>query len=139
MSISTKEKADSQTDFKEWSEAINLTISPSVKFVDISFYSLDNLISELGGTYVIMQSIFIIALTLFLDRRWLKSLVKEVSPNTNNKREEEVLNEIKDRVSYKGIYELHNKVNYLEWKNNKLTVENLEMREKIEKIENKME
>ena len=74
--ITTKEQADSYTD---WSGSINFTISPSVKFVDVSFYSLDILISELGGTLVIMQSIFIIAITLLLNRKWKKSLVKEVS------------------------------------------------------------
>ena len=72
-------------------------------------------ITDLGGLAVIFKAVIFLIVSFTIKNSWLESVIKEVEgPSSKSKStRSEIEYRVKERISYKGIYSLHDKVNFI--------------------------
>ena len=86
----------------------------------VQYYSFLNLMESVGGIASFLSAFIYIILAYFMRNQWTESIMREVSKqssSTETDKETDVLkiqSKIRTRVSYEGIYRLHDLVNFLD-------------------------
>ena len=95
--------------------AIRVAVAELYEITEIEFYTYDMVITDLGGLAVIFKAVIFLIVSFTIKNSWLESVIKEVEgPSSKSKStRSEIEYRVKERISYKGIYSLHDKVNFI--------------------------
>tara|TARA_B110000285_G_C14777991_1_gene447141 strand:- start:302 stop:547 length:246 start_codon:yes stop_codon:yes gene_type:complete len=69
--------------------------------------------ASIGGIFSFLSAITFVMISYMSTLEWNKSLISEIKGNSTtleSENEDEVMEELKQRVSFKGIYQLHDHV-----------------------------
>ena len=80
-----------------------------VKISDIQYKGIKDMLSNIGGYATSISVPLILIFKSVIQKRWEKSLVRNLSTD-KDKTYEQKLNKVKRRVSFKSIYELHDRI-----------------------------
>ena len=92
-------------------------ILPSGKnqITSAQYFGLSQMASEIGGTISLIQGMIGISIAYFMHKGWLESMNREIKKIAQaSMTSEEANQKLMERVSYKGIYKLHDTVEMLE-------------------------
>ena len=97
------------------------------QFTDVRYYLFSDLLSSLGGLYTAIYGIILLFFSLFLFKSWESSIYQECAKTHDSVSEEDkprIKNLIKERVSFKGIYQLYDVIDQQSQKIEDLTRQN---------------
>ena len=80
-----------------------------VKVSDVKYIQLSDTLSKFGGFVAAIQGIVFLSLSYFILKEWEQSIIKECQIEKNHSKNEvpKAIEELKNRISYKGIYNLY--------------------------------
>ena len=71
------------------------------------------LLGQLGGFSSILLSIGSVITMSIGKKRWFDSIYKAINENEDPVKKDQVMTSLSHRVSYKGLYKLHDHINYI--------------------------
>ena len=95
--------------------AISFFISRAYKVTELHFYTIDLLFTDMGGISVVFKAVIFLLVSILLRNQWMESLVQQIigKKEITKKKLLEIEYQMKDRISFKGLYRLHDHVNYI--------------------------
>ena len=85
---------------------------PDAIVIDIVYHDLFNILTKIGGISVILKFLLLIFVKVIVQKHWSQAVISSVSSSDHDP--DKLRKNIKKRISYKGINDLHEKVNHLE-------------------------
>ena len=109
---------------------------------DVIFKDINTAISQVGGLSYMYMTIIIMIVKFFLYRNWERDVLRSIEPNVDSKSPaeiEELSKQVKDRVSFVGLYKLNETVENLQTSTENLDVSNQELENDIKNINEMVE
>jgi len=100
------------------------------------YYDILSLFASIGGIASFLKGVIYLSIAYFIRNQWYDSLYHEIQRKTPAIQHDEIPNNIRHRVSFGGIYILHDKVGELEQKMKTLEKDNVLEQKKTLSLEN---